>query len=127
MQQSDQSWLKATDSSSASTPASYGSKTPTLDWFKNYSNQAATNTVIGSSQAFVVSATYNSSYLTSLFVNSVGRSYNVKIVSFDPNSTTTKNRVEEVFTVTFAYSCNADSLCITSDGTACLTASAQQS
>ena len=78
--------------------------------------------MIGSSAAFAVSATHDSTYLANLFVNYVGRTYNVKIVSFDPNSKTTKNRIEEIFTVTFAYSCNADVLCITSDGTNCLTA-----
>ena len=123
MQQSDSTWLKATDSSVASTPVSYAAKTPVLDWVINYSNQAASNTVIASSQAFQVSATYNSSYLSGLFVNYVGRTYTIKMVAYDPYSLTSSSRVEEVFTVKFAYTCNQDTMCITSDGTNCLTAS----
>lgn len=53
----------------------------------------------------------------------MGRTYSVKLVSFDANSKTSKARVEETFTVTFAYTCNADQVCITSNGTTCLTSS----
>jgi hypothetical protein len=34
------------------------------------------------------------------------------MVAYDPNSKTLKNRIEETFTVTFAYTCNTDTVCI---------------
>ena len=83
--------------------------------------------MIASSASFKVSASYNSSFLTGLFLNDVGRTYNVKMVSYDPNSKTTRSRVEELFTVTFEYECKSDTVCITSDGKNCLTASQYQS
>jgi len=115
-------WLKATDSAAAASPTSYASKTPVLDWVTAHSNTAGTNTVIGSSQAFKVSASYNSAWLSGLFVNNIGRTYSVKLVAYDQYSLTSKARVEETFTVTFAYTCNTDTVCIVqSDGSTCLT------
>lgn len=55
-----------------------------------------------------MAAQHDSAYLNDLFVNFVGRSYNVKMVAFDPNSLTSKNRIEETFTVTFEYECGTD-------------------
>lgn len=108
VQQANATWLKATDRSTAGSPSNYASLTPALDWVTNFSNTAASNTVIASSAAFSVSASYNSAWIANLFVNSVGRSYQVKMVSYDANSKTSKSRVEEVFSVTFAYQCNND-------------------
>jgi len=108
----DAGWLKATDSAVAGSPASFGSKVPKLDWVTAFRNTDATNTVIGSSQSFKVTATYNSAYVTDLFSSNVGRSYTLKMVAYDPNSKTLKNRIEETFTVTFAYTCNTDTVCI---------------
>ena len=99
----DAGWLKASDSAVASSPASYAAKTPKLDWVTAFSNTAATNTVIASSQAFKVSATDTSAWLSGLFVNNVGRVYSLKMVSYDPNSLTSKSSITETFTVTFAY------------------------
>ena len=64
--------------------------------------------MIASSEAFKVRASFDSAYLAGLFESSVGRVYNVKMVSFDPNSLTAQNKVEELLTVTFAYACNQD-------------------
>jgi hypothetical protein len=50
------------------------------------------------------------------------------MASFDPNSKTSKSRIEETFTVTFAYACAEDEVCIVqSDGTTCITSSDSQS
>lgn len=83
-----------------------------LDWVTAFSNTAAGNTVINTSQAFKVSASYNSSWFSGLFVNNQGRIFTLKMVSYDANSLTSKNRVEEIFTVTFSNTCNNDSFCI---------------
>lgn len=86
-----------------------------------FRNTDSTNTVIASSQSFKVSASYNSAWLSGLFVNNQGRTYTLKLVAYDQYSTTTKSRVEETFTVTFALTCNADTVCIfQNDGTTCL-------
>jgi len=92
VQQIDNTWLKATDSNAGSgVPTSFGSQTPVLDWFEDYSNEASANTGIGASAAFKVVATFDSSFLGNLFVNNIGRTYNVKMVSFDAYSTSSKN------------------------------------
>lgn len=101
--QSDNTWLLAGDRSTAGLPSNYSGQTPVLDWITNFSNTAASNTLIGSSAAFRVSAAYGSAYFSSLFVNNVGRSYTIKMVSSDANSKTAKTRVEEVFSVTFKH------------------------
>jgi hypothetical protein len=92
VQQVDNTWLLATDADGGSgVPSSFGSKTPKLDWFIDYSSTSSTNTLIAASNAFSVSASYNSVYASDLFVQAQGRTYNIKMVSFDPNSMTSKN------------------------------------
>jgi hypothetical protein len=108
----DAGWLKATDRSTAGSPASYSAQTPVLDWVTAFSNTAGTNTVIGSSQAFKVSASYNSAWVNGLFSNNQGRTYSIKMVAYDPYSQTSKSRIEETFTVTFTYTCKDDVVCI---------------
>lgn len=124
----DAGWLKATDLAVAGSPASYAGKTPKLDWVTAFSNTAAGNTGLATSQAFKISASFDSVWLSGLFVNNVGRTYSVKMISYDPYSLTSKNSITETFTVTFAKTCATDTVCIVqSDGTTCLTAANQQS
>ena len=120
-------WLKANDLSAAGAPSVYASKTPKLEWVTAYTNTAAANQLVSSSAAFSVAANHDSAYLSDLFVNDVGRTYKMKMVSYDTNSKSEKNRVVEEFTVAFSKSCNLDSLCITGDGTNCLAASSGSS
>jgi hypothetical protein len=81
----------------------------------NFSNTAAANTLIASSTAFRVTAQYNSAYFANLFYNNVGRTYSLKMVSIDPLSKSSLNRVEELFTVTFKHKCADNEITLSSD------------